>query len=91
MLKDRVWSTCTFWIWEDKHPIPMLYCFTGSIQQVFIVWTLFTSSTIDTRFTLYKMKFAIVDNQLQLLNKTGTLQIMQLQTGAMVPDPIAPN
>jgi hypothetical protein len=37
------------------------------------------------------MKFAIVDNQLQLLNKTGTLQIMQLQTGAMVPDPIAPN
>ena len=55
----------------------MFYCFTGSIQQVSIVWTLFASCTKDVRLALHKMEFAIVDNLLQLLNETGTFQIVQ--------------
>ncbi len=77
MLKDKVWRTCAFWIWKDKYPTTMFYCFTSSIQQVSIVRTLFASCAIDIRLALHGMEFAIVDNLLQLLNETGTFQIVQ--------------
>ena len=56
----------------------MLYCFTGSIEQVLIIFTFFSNCTIDICFPLYWMKFAVIDDQFQLINETGTFQIMKL-------------
>ena len=56
----------------------MLNSLACCIDQIVEIITLLADSTINISFTFYKTKFAIVDNQLQLLNKTGTLQIMQL-------------
>ena len=39
--------------------------------------TLFANRTINISFTLYKTKFTIIDNQLQLLNKSGLLNTLR--------------
>ena len=55
----------------------MFYCFTGSIQQVFIVWTLFASCAVNTRFTFHQMELTIVDDLLQFLYEAGSFQIVK--------------
>ena len=56
----------------------MLYCFTGSIEQVLEVFTLLSYCTIDICFSLYRMKFAVIDDLFQLINKTNAFQIVEL-------------
>ena len=45
----------------------MLYSLACCIDQIVEIITLLADSTINISFTFYKTKFAIVDNQLQLI------------------------
>ena len=56
----------------------MLYSLACCINQIVEVVTLFAYSTINIVFTLYWTEFSMVDYELQLVDKPGTLQIMQL-------------
>ena len=56
----------------------MLYSLACCINQIVEVVTLFAYSTINIGFALYLTEFSMVDYEFQLVDKPGTLQIMQL-------------
>ena len=63
---------------QDIHTIAMLYSFTSRIYQVVEIVTLFTNGTENTGFAINRMEVAIIDYLFQLIDKLGTLQVVQL-------------
>ena len=64
----------------------MLYSLACSIEQVVVVGTLLVKGTEDIGFALNRMKLAVTDNQLQLIDELGTFQVVQfLQLISHIP------
>ncbi len=77
LYQDEIGSSDTFWIWQDIHSIAMTYCFACRVQQVFVVFALFTTNRIDFLLVFHRMELTTGHNQLQLADKLGTRQLMQ--------------
>ena len=72
-LENEICCPNSFRIRQYIDTIAMLYSLACCINQIVEIITLFANRTINISFTLYKTKFTIIDNQLQLLNKSGAL------------------
>ena len=76
LLKYEIGSSTTPRIWQYIDAIAMLYSFARCIDQIVEVITMLANGTVNIGFALYEMEFAIINNMFQLLNETGTFQIV---------------
>ena len=78
VFQDKVCRTNTLWIWQDKHPIAMFYCFMSCRDKVLKIAVFLATYDIDFILAVKEMEFATKSNTLHLTREVCSCQGMQL-------------